>query len=76
MIPERKIKGKINSSNNFRPFITKILGNFSSGLQAYNSNNRCNRLATLAQPDDREKVLLVLEFTGKQNTISLKIENI
>lgn len=42
MTPEGKIKGKNSSNNNFRPFITKILGNFSSGLQAYNSNNVCN----------------------------------
>lgn len=45
MTPEGKLKGKKkrkSSNNNFRPFITKILGKFSSGLQAYNSNYACN----------------------------------
>lgn len=44
MTPEGKIKGKKkkSSNNNFRPFVTQILGNFASGLQAFNSNNACD----------------------------------
>lgn len=48
---KRKKKKRKSSNSNFRPFITKILGNFSSGSQAYNSNNVCNWLAPPAQPD-------------------------
>lgn len=48
---EVKRKKRKSSNNNFRPFITKILGKFSSGLQAYNSKDVCNWLAPPAQPD-------------------------